>query len=70
MRQVSARYQPHDAVAGAKGRAKAAVEFHNQDEVIVLTATVKGIIPGSRERTIMSTMIEEGDPINKLSQKL
>lgn len=53
-----------------KGRAKAEVEFHNQDGVIVLTATIKGIIPGSMERTIMNTMIEEGDPTNKLSQKL
>jgi len=53
-----------------RGRAKAEVEFNNQDGVIVLTATVKGIIPGSMERAIMNTMIEEGDPTNKLSQRM
>ncbi|MCX5829464.1 MAG: MaoC family dehydratase [Deltaproteobacteria bacterium] len=53
-----------------RGWAKVEVEFNNQDGVIVLTATVKGIIPGSMERAVMNTMIEEGDPTNNLSQKL
>jgi 3-hydroxybutyryl-CoA dehydratase len=53
-----------------EGRAKAEVEFRNQDEIIVLTATVEGIIPGDRERAILKAMVEEGDPTNKLSGKL
>lgn len=51
------------------GRATARVEFRNQDEIVVLTATVKGIIPGIRERAILQAMVEEGDPTNKLSAK-
>jgi 3-hydroxybutyryl-CoA dehydratase len=53
-----------------KGRAKAQVVFQNQDEIVVLTATVKGIIPGIPERAILKAMIEEGDPTNKLSGNL
>lgn len=53
-----------------KGRTRAKVEFHNQDEIVVLTATVKGIMPGAPERAILKTMIEEGDPTNKLSGKV
>jgi 3-hydroxybutyryl-CoA dehydratase len=52
-----------------KGRAAARVEFRNQDEMIVLTATVKGIIPGIEERAILKAMVDEGDPTNKLSVK-
>jgi 3-hydroxybutyryl-CoA dehydratase len=52
-----------------KGRVKAQVEFRNQDETVVLTATVKGIIPGIQERAILQGMVEEGDPTNKLSAK-
>lgn len=53
-----------------KGRAKAQVEFRNQDETVILTATVKGIIPGLPERQILKAMVEEGDPTNKLSGML
>ena len=53
-----------------EGRAKAEVEFRNQDEIIVLIATVEGIIPGVRERAILKAMVEEGDPTNKLSRKV
>ncbi len=52
-----------------KGHAKAQVVFQNQDESVVLTATVKGIIPDIRERAILQVMIEDGDPTNKLSAK-
>lgn len=51
------------------GRATARVEFRNQDETVVLTATVKGVIPGIQEREILQAMVEEGDPTNKLSAK-
>jgi 3-hydroxybutyryl-CoA dehydratase len=53
-----------------EGRARADVEFRNQDEIIVLIATVEGIIPSVRERAILKAMVEEGDPTNKLSRKL
>jgi 3-hydroxybutyryl-CoA dehydratase len=52
-----------------KGRSTARVEFRNQDDIIVLTATVKGIIPGVEERAILKAMVEEGDPTNPLSAK-
>jgi 3-hydroxybutyryl-CoA dehydratase len=52
-----------------KGRARADVEFRNQDGSIVLTATVKGILPGAPERAILETMVEEGDPTNGLSRQ-
>lgn len=52
------------------GRSTARVEFRNQDETVVLTATVKGIIPGIQERAILKAMVEEGDPTNKPSRKL
>ncbi len=51
------------------GRATARVEFRNQAEAVVLTATVKGIIPGIQERAVLQAMVEEGDPTNKLSAK-
>lgn len=51
-----------------ENRAKAEVEFRNQDEIVVLTATVKGIVPGNRERAILKAMVEEGDPTNKLGR--
>jgi acyl dehydratase len=53
-----------------EGRARAEVEFRNQDGIIVLTATVKGIVPGAPEKAILEAMVEEGDPTNKLSAKL
>jgi len=54
----------------AECRAKAEVEFRNQDEAVVLTATVKGIVPGLPERAILTVMVAEGDPTNKLPGKL
>jgi acyl dehydratase len=52
-----------------KGRAKAQVVFQNQDDIVVLTATVKGIIPGIQERAILQAMVEEGDTTNKIAAK-
>jgi 3-hydroxybutyryl-CoA dehydratase len=49
-----------------KNRAEAQVEFRNQDDILVLTATVKGIIPSIQERAVLKAIIEEGDPTNKL----
>ncbi len=36
-----------------KGHAKAEVEFRNQDEIIVLTAVLTGIVPGEDDRKIL-----------------
>ncbi len=54
----------------AECRAKAEVVFRNQEEIVVLAATVKGIIPGNRERAILKAMVAEGDPTNNLDQIL
>lgn len=48
------------------GRATADVEFRNQDGLMVLTATVSGIVPGREEKAILEAMVAEGDPTNKL----
>ena len=43
----------------------AEAEFINQNDDIVLEATLHGFIPGEPEKKILSKMIEEGDPTNK-----
>lgn len=53
----------------ARGRAKAVVEFKNQNGQMVITATAKGILPNLDERAIMKAMVDEGDPTNKLSNE-
>jgi 3-hydroxybutyryl-CoA dehydratase len=50
-----------------KNRAVAEVVYKNQDEVIVLTAEITGILPDARERDILSQMVAEGDPTNRLA---
>jgi acyl dehydratase len=52
-----------------RSHAKAQVEFRNQDGILVLTATVKGIIPGPLESAILKAMVEEGDPTNLLADR-
>jgi 3-hydroxybutyryl-CoA dehydratase len=49
-----------------KGRAEAVAVFRNQESAIVLEASLKGILPGPREVEVMTAMIAEGDPTNKL----
>ncbi len=51
----------------SKGRARAEVEFRNQDGALVLSVTCKGIIPNVEERAILKAMVDEGDPTNKLN---
>ncbi len=51
-----------------RGHAKAHVDFTNQDGALVISSTVKGIIPNVDERAILQVMVDEGDPTNKLSQ--
>ena len=48
-----------------KNRVRAEVEFRNQDGALVISATVKGIIPNVEERAILKAMVDEGDPTNK-----
>jgi 3-hydroxybutyryl-CoA dehydratase len=47
-----------------KGRAKAEGKFVNQDKVLVLEATILGVIPGKPEQEVLHAMLEEGDPTN------
>ena len=48
-----------------RDRAKAEVVFKNQNDEIVIEASVTGIIPGIAERRVMEAMMAEGDPTNK-----
>ena len=48
-----------------RNRAKAEVVFKNQNDEIVIEASVTGIIPGIAERRVMEAMMAEGDPTNK-----
>jgi len=50
-----------------RGRAEAEAVFRNQDQVIVLEASLKGILPGPPEREVMKAMLAEGDPTNKIA---
>ena len=51
-----------------KGRAKAEAIFRNQKDEVVLLAVITGIVPGSPEREVLSRMVAEGDPTNKLDK--
>ena len=48
-----------------RNRAKAEAVFKNQRDEIVIEALVTGIVPGSVEKRVMETMLDEGDPTNK-----
>jgi 3-hydroxybutyryl-CoA dehydratase len=49
-----------------KRRATAEAVYKNQEGLVVLEATITGILPNARERDILSQMGAEGDPTNKL----
>ncbi len=49
-----------------KGRAEAVAIFRNQESAVVLEASLKGILPGRGEVEVMTAMIREGDPTNKI----
>ena len=49
------------------GRAKASATLVNQDGTAVIEAEISGIIPGDAERKVLSEMLSEGDPTNKLN---
>jgi len=50
-----------------KNRAIADVVYKNQDGLIVLKATITGILPNEHERDILSRMVADGDPTNGLA---
>ncbi len=50
-----------------QGRAEAAAIFRNQESAVVLEALLKGILPGPRELEVMTAMVREGDPTNKIT---
>jgi len=49
-----------------RGRATADVVYTNPQGNIVLEAVLKGILPGSEEKSVLEAMVAEGDPTNKL----
>ena len=51
------------------GRAEAEAVLKNQDRKIVIEGSLKGILPGARERKVLEGMIAEGDPTNKIRAK-
>jgi len=53
----------------ARGGVQANVMFTNADNAVVLEASVKGILPGEREREIMNDMVEAGDPTNPIGKE-
>jgi len=49
-----------------RGRAKAKVGFTNQKGILVIEALITGWLPGSEDLKILSAMVAEGDPTNKI----
>jgi acyl dehydratase len=49
-----------------RGRARASVVFSNQHGTTVIEATLAGRLPGEAERAVLSAMVAEGDPTNKV----
>ncbi len=47
------------------GKAAAQATYTNQNGMVVLEASITGILPNARERDILSQMVAEGDPTNK-----
>jgi 3-hydroxybutyryl-CoA dehydratase len=47
-----------------RDRAKADALFKNQNDEVVIEASITGIIPGCSERRVMAAMMAEGDPTN------
>jgi 3-hydroxybutyryl-CoA dehydratase len=50
-----------------KGRAKASVTTTKEDGATVIEAEISGIVPGLEERKVLSQMLSEGDPTNRLT---
>lgn len=52
------------------GRAEAEAVFTNQDKKTVGIASMTGRLPLEKEKQILSRMLTEGDPSNKLAKKI
>ena len=50
-----------------KGRAKASVTTTKEDGATVIEADISGIVLGLEERKVLSQMLSEGDPTNRLT---
>ena len=50
-----------------KGFARVFAEFHNAQDQCVLKADLTGILPSQEEKEVLQSMIDEGDPTNKLA---
>lgn len=44
-----------------RGKAKGEAVYSNQDGIVVLEAVLSGIVPGSKEKQVLKTMMEEDD---------
>lgn len=51
-----------------QGRALASATMTNENGVTVIEAEIGGIVPGEKEREILSRMLSEGDPTNGPTQ--
>ncbi|MBE0626974.1 MAG: MaoC family dehydratase [Burkholderiales bacterium] len=49
------------------GRAKASATITREDGATVIEADISGIVPGVKERKVLSQMLLEGDPTNSLT---
>lgn len=49
------------------GRAKASVTITKEDGATVIEAEISGVVPGLEERKVLSQMLSEGDPTNRLT---
>lgn len=48
-----------------RNRAKAEAVFKNQQDEIVIEASLTGVVPGPPEQRVMQAMVADGDPTNK-----
>jgi len=47
-----------------KDRVTATITMTNEDDIVVLEAQTSGVVPGVKEREILTQMLHEGDPTN------
>ena len=53
---------------GARNRALAFAKYQNEAGVVVLEADLEGIVPAEPEQDVLTAMVQEGDPSNKLRE--
>lgn len=52
-----------------KGFARAEAKITNAQGIVAIESMLKGILPGSKEKNVMSQMLSEGDPTNFFSSR-